>query len=369
MRGSLRLGRIRNIPVDLHFTLFVILPFFSYLFAFGWGELWGFPTGFGRLTMEDVPRLAMGVLASMLLFLAILAHELAHCLVAQRFGWKVHGITLLIFGGLAEMDEPDGGNVGEGWMAFAGPAVSLILGALCLVPYLLWSSVSSEFWFQSVMLLLSVLGIYNVILGLFNLLPGFPMDGGRILRAALQRRYDRERATGLTVDISKACAILIGVTGLLQFNLLLIGIGLFLHLAANIDEFPQQLPFRLSAMRVSDVMSREVGTITPSMVAREAWDLMMTERGTAYPVLEGRNVVGLLTLQDLSKVPAEKMGTVHVSEIMSPNVVGVTPDTKVLTALHQMSQSDTTRLMVLSEGRLIGMVSRVELVHAMNEVI
>jgi Zn-dependent protease/predicted transcriptional regulator len=369
MRGSLRLGRIRSIPVDLHFTLFIILPFFSYLFAFGWGELWGFPTGFGRLTTEDMPRIALGVIAALLLFLAILAHELAHCLTAQRFGWKVHGITLLIFGGLAEMDEPDPGNVGEGWMAFAGPAISLALGGLFLVPYLLWSNGSSELWYQSVMLMASVLGIYNVILGLFNLLPGFPMDGGRVLRAALQRRYDRERATGMAVDISKVCAILIGITGLLQFNLLLIGIGLFLHLAANIDEFPQQLPFRLSAMRVSDVMTRDVGTITPSMVAREAWDLMMTERGTAYPVVEGKKVVGLLTLQDLSKVPAERMSTVPVSEIMSANVVGVTPDTNVLTALHQMSTNDTVRLMVLSEGRLIGMVSRVELVLAMNKVI
>jgi Zn-dependent protease/predicted transcriptional regulator len=369
MRGSLRLGKIRNIPVDLHFTLFVILPFFSYLFAFGWGELWGFPTGFGRLSTEDVPRIVLGVITALLLFLAILAHELAHCIVAQRFGWKVQGITLLIFGGLAEMDEPDQGNVGEGWMAFAGPAVSLALGGLFLLPYLLWSNGSSEFWYQSVMLISSVLGIYNIILGLFNLLPGFPMDGGRVLRAALQRKYSRERATGLAVDISKACAILVGVTGLLQFNLLLMGIGFFLYLAANIDEFPQQLPFRLSAMRVSDVMSRDVGTITPGMNAREAWDLMIRERGTVFPVVEGKNVVGLLTMQDLSKVPAEKMVTVNVFEIMSANVVGVAPDTKVLTALHQMSTLQTTRLVVLSEGRLIGMVSRVELVQAMDSVI
>ncbi len=233
MRWSLRIGRILGIPIYLHFTFLIILPFFALVFGFSYSEFFGFKIGFNNLAIDDLGKALLGTLAAIVFFASILIHELCHSYVALRNHYKISGITLLIFGGVSEIEEQPGGAKGEAWMAFAGPGSSLVIGVIVSALYFLTRDLNGGVELQAAVLMFSLIGFYNILLGLFNLLPAFPMDGGRVLRALLARRLSFLKATKYAVDIGKVFAVGMGIFGLLTLNFILILIALFLFTGAE----------------------------------------------------------------------------------------------------------------------------------------
>jgi Zn-dependent protease/CBS domain-containing protein len=366
MRWSLRIGRILGIPIYLHFTFLIILPFFALVFGFAYSEFFGFKIGFANLAVDDLGKALLGTAAAVVFFASILIHELCHSYVALRNGYKISGITLLIFGGVSEIEEQPGEAKGEAWMAFVGPGSSLLIGVVVSALYLLTKDLSGGVELQALVLMFSLIGFYNILLGLFNLLPAFPMDGGRVLRALLAKRVGFLKATKSSVDIGKAFAVAMGVFGLLTLNFILILIALFLYTGAEGEYQQTKVTTLLTGIKVGEIMTREVSTVTPEETARELLGRMLREKHMGYPVMEGENLVGMVTFQDVTMVPDERRDAVKVREIMTKNVIHVPPYMEAVDALKVFNDRSIGRLVVLVDGKLVGILSRTDMVRAMD---
>jgi Zn-dependent protease/CBS domain-containing protein len=366
MRWSLRIGRILGIPIYLHFTFLIILPFFALVFGYAYSELFGFQIGFANLAVDDFGKIMLGIVATIVFFASILIHELCHSYVALRNGYKISGITLLIFGGVSEIEEQPGQAKGEAWMAFVGPGSSLVIGVVVSAVYFLIKDLSGGVELQAVVLMFSLIGFYNILLGLFNLLPAFPMDGGRVLRALLARRMDFLKATKLAVDIGKAFAVAMGIFGLLTLNFILILIALFLYTGAEGEYQQTKVSSLLTGIKVGEIMTREVSTVTPDETAHEILARMMREKHMGYPVMEGDSVIGMVTFQDVTLVPDAKRDSTHVRDIMNKNIIHVPPYMEAVDALKVFNELQIGRVVVLVDGKLVGILSRTDMVRAMD---
>ena len=232
--------------------------------------------------------------------------------------------------------------------------------------YLLTKDLSGGVELQALVLMFSLIGFYNILLGLFNLLPAFPMDGGRVLRALLAKRVGFLKATKTSVDIGKAFAVAMGVFGLLTLNFILILIALFLYTGAEGEYQQTKVTTLLTGIKVGEIMTREVSTVTPDETARELLGRMLRERHMGYPVMEGENVVGMVTFQDVTMVPDERRDGVKVRDIMTKNVIHVPPYMEAVDALKVFNDRSIGRLVVLVDGKLIGILSRTDMVRAMD---
>ena len=366
MRWSLRIGRILGIPIYLHFTFLFVLPFFALIFGYSFTTLYGFNIGFANLAVDDVGKMSLGITASVLFFISILIHELCHSYVALRNGYKISGITLLIFGGVSEIEEQPGQAKGEAWMAFVGPGSSLVIGAVVSAAYFLTNSLNGGVEIQAIVLMLGLIGFYNILLGLFNLLPAFPMDGGRVLRALLTKRVGFLKATKWSVDIGKMFALGMGIFGVLTLNIILILIAFFLYSGAEGEYQQTKMTTLLNGIKVGEIMTREVSTVTPDESAHELLARMLREKHMGYPVMEGDKVVGMVTFQDVSMVPDEKRDAKKVRDIMTKNVIHVPPYMEAVDALKVFNDRSIGRLVVLVDGKLIGILSRTDMVRAMD---
>jgi CBS domain-containing protein len=219
---------------------------------------------------------------------------------------------------------------------------------------------------QAVVLMFSLIGFYNLLLGLFNLLPAFPMDGGRVLRALLAKRMGFLKATKYSVDIGKAFAVGMGIFGLLTLNFILILIALFLYTGAEGEYQQTKVSTLLTGIKVGEIMTRDVSTVTPDETAHELLARMMREKHMGYPVMEGDNVVGMVTFQDVTLVPDAKRDSVHVRDIMNKKVIHVPPYMEAVDALKVFNELSIGRLVVLVDGKLVGILSRTDMVRAMD---
>jgi Zn-dependent protease/CBS domain-containing protein len=366
MRWSLRIGRILGIPIYLHFTFLIILPFFALVFGFSYSEFFGYGIGFQNLAVDDLGKALLGTVAAVVFFASILIHELCHSYVALRNHYKISGITLLIFGGVSEIEEQPGGAKGEAWMAFVGPASSLVIGSVVSLMYFLTKDLNGGVELQAAVLMFGLIGFYNLLLGAFNLLPAFPMDGGRVLRALLARRLDFLKATRYAVAIGKAFSVGMGIFGLLTFNFILILIALFLYTGAEGEYQQTKVTSLLTGIKVGEIMTREVSTVTPDETAHELLARMMREKHMGYPVIEGETVVGMVTFQDVTKVPDATRDTIRVRDIMSRTVIHVPPYMEAVDVLKVFNELSIGRVVVLVDGKLIGILSRTDMVRAMD---
>ena len=366
MRWALRIGRILGIPIYLHFTFLIILPFFALIFGFTNTELYGFRIGFSDLAVDDLGKAALGTVAAVIFFTSILIHELCHSYVALRNGYRISGITLLIFGGVSEMEETPGESKGEAWMAFVGPGSSLVIGAVVSMLYLLTKDAVGGVELQATVLMFSLIGFYNILLGLFNLLPAFPMDGGRVLRALLARKVGFLKATKWAVDIGKGFSVGMGVFGLLTFNFILILIALFLYTGAEGEYRQTRAATLLTGIKVGEIMTREVSTVGQDETAQELLARMLREKHMGYPVMEGETVVGMVTFQDVTAVPETKREMTRVRDIMSRIVIHVPPYMEAVDALKFFNDHAIGRLIVMVDGKMIGILSRTDMVRAMD---
>ena len=237
MQSPLKIGSIMGIPIKLDTSLLLALPISAYFSAIN-----SQPFGFAEVD-PPIVRYALSALSAIFLFTSILLHELAHSYFAKRYGVNIYSITLLLFGGVASMEIPKKPGQ-EAKMAFAGPLTSLIIGFICLFIYSYIISPNPVFSQNSVYLIIWILGSMNLMLGIFNLLPAFPMDGGRMLRSFFAWKMSYAKATHSAASIGKFVAILMALYGLYSSDLWLLLIALYIFgSATNEDRSTQNWQF------------------------------------------------------------------------------------------------------------------------------
>ena len=367
---SWQIGRALGIPIRVHASWFLIFLLVT----------WTLATGY---LPEELPGLsptrywAMGGVAALLLFLSVLLHELGHSYVALRYRIPIERITLFIFGGVAHMRKEAPTPRAEFLIAVAGPIVSFVLGAACFGLTALAESIQSPRDIQGVVMLAALLGMVNLQLGLFNLIPGFPLDGGRVLRAGLWAwGKDFYRATKQAAVVGLGFGLLLGVLGLTVLVGALMGkldssmasngswvvfIGIFLFAAARASR--RQAAFRqtLAMVRVRDLMVRTVASIPAQCSLDEAVTQYFQPYGYgSFPVVDGGQLAGLITVAEIQTVPSAMWPWRQVGQVMrplSPSLM-VEPDVSVIQAMEGMAQDGWDQLVVMQDGQIAGLVTQ-----------
>jgi Zn-dependent protease/CBS domain-containing protein len=382
MRG-IRIGSAFGIPIKLDLTFLLVLPLFAYLIGDGVAlQVDVFNTVFGTTFSRDAltagsTEWVIGAVAAIGLFVCVLFHEFGHSLVAMRYGFEIDSITLWLFGGVARFTE-----IPEDWkqellIAVAGPIVSVLLGVLSYATFLLVSGVIGPGLGAGVgssalvagQFVLAYLALMNVVLAGFNMLPGFPMDGGRVLRALLARNRSHARATQLAAEVGKVFAFLLGLFGLLNFQLLVIALAFFIYMGASSEAQQTVMKAAFRDVTVRDIMTprEDLHVVAPDTSVAELMQRMFRERHTGYPVVAGGELVGMVTLNDAREVREVERDAYRVEEVMSDDVTSVTPEADAMDALSRMQQTGVGRLPVIDrDGELVGLVSRSDLMTAFN---
>ncbi len=355
MVGVITIFRLRGIPVRIHLSWLVIVGLITWSLSVGY-----FPQLVPGLPLAT--HWAQGFLAALLLFVSVFLHELSHALTAQHYGIPVSGITLHVFGGVSQLTrEPERPGV-EFAVAIVGPLTSLaIAGALAVVRVLMQPPVA-------VGAVMRYLTLVNAVVGLFNLAPGFPLDGGRLLRAVLWKaRGDLGRATQTASKAGSIFAMLLIMIGAFralggQFlgGLWFILIGLFLRQGAEGSYQQVRLERVLAPLAVRDGMTRAPIPIPSDLSIAQAVDeFFWRHHVSSFPVLEGQRLVGIISLDRLKQIPRERWPATVVRDLMLPSTDALTaaPSDSLWQAFQKLSQNGLGRLAVVEDGRLVGYLS------------
>src|SRR5512138_400502 len=309
MSGSIRIGTIRGIPIRIHVTFLVVLP----LLAWGFGRVFSEAARLAGIPPSELrgPPILWGLVVALALFVSVLVHELAHSLYALRKGGRVRDITLLMIGGVSQISEPPRTGRQEAIMALVGPLTSLALGVVFAAAN---RAVRGSGLFD-LRFVLFQLAYLNLVLGLFNLLPAFPMDGGRVLRGFLADRMGLPRATRIAAALGKAFAIGFAVLAFVSANLLLMVVAFFVYVGAESESRSVLVKAFLGEIRVRDLVRSRPEPVDAFTSLYDLGERMLRERRLAYPVAEGGRVVGVATLEDVRKVPLEERGRMTVGEV------------------------------------------------------
>lgn len=356
--SGFKIGSIRGIPIRIHFTFLIVLPLLAFLFSRVFQD---------AARLAEVPPaelgnpLLWGLGIALALFLSVLLHELAHSLYALRKGGKVRDITLMMVGGVSQITEMPRESKHEAVMAFAGPALSIGLGiALYGLHLALAATPSFQLRFA-----LFYLGALNLFLGVFNLLPAFPMDGGRILRALLVKRKGMVRATEISSRIGKVFAIVFGIWGLISFNVLLMLIAVFVYAGADAERRSVLMRELIGDARVRDLMTPHAASVPAETTVYEAAEIMVRERRVALTVTRDGQVHGLITLDGIQKVPSDRRLETQVGDVATAAPTA-SPDDLVTSALQKMNESGVPQLAVTFNGNVIGSIGRDEIVRGVS---
>jgi Zn-dependent protease/CBS domain-containing protein len=367
MQG-IRIGSAFGIPIKLNWTFLLVLPLFAAFIVFDLAALVEvvngvFGTGIdsGPLTAGLTPWL-LGFSVAVGLFLGVLLHEFGHSLVALRYGYAIDSITLWLLGGVASFEE-----FPEDWrhelvIAVAGPVVSVLVGVAAYAGFL-----GVPAGLAGARFVLAYLAILNVVLAVFNLLPAFPMDGGRVLRALLARNQPRAQATQQAAAVGKGFAFLLGMIGLFT-NLFLILLALFVYMAASGEAQQTAIQASFEGVTVRDVMTGEADlhTVTGETSVADLLARMFEERHTGYPVVRNGRLVGMVTLDDATGIEEVERDAYRVEDVMSTDVATIEPGADAAEALGRMQEHGVGRLPVVEDGGLVGIVSRTDLMRAFN---
>jgi Zn-dependent protease/CBS domain-containing protein len=354
MNWSLKLMKIKGIDIKVHLTFVLILIWAAYR--------WGGNTDAG------LQGAVFGIVATLLLFLSVTLHELGHSFQALKYGVKVRDITLMPMGGLAQMEEiPEDPNK-EFRIAIAGPLVNfgiaallIGLGALLDARALLSlqelsASLGSVSWSG----LQAYLTSANIMLGLFNLIPAFPMDGGRVLRALLAKRMNHAKATKIAAQVGQAFALLMGLWGLLNGSWTLVIIAVFIWMGAGQENQGTQVKHTLGGITVGQVMTRSSQVLRVNDPLSKAVELTLSTSQADFPVLEwGSNrVAGLLTETDLLRGLQALGAGAATREVMRTQMAFAAPDELLHTAQQKMLTGRARAMPVINpEGELLGLLT------------
>lgn len=360
--NSIHLFSIFGIPIKIHLSWIIIFVLITWSLAAGY---------FPQAHPDWPPRLywAIGIITSLLFFLSVLLHELSHSVVARMRGMEVRDIMLFVFGGVSEIrDEPSSAGT-EFVMAFVGPLTSIAIGGISYLLHMLLRNISEPaaatayylFWI-------------NMLLGLFNLVPGFPLDGGRVLRSIIWGiTRDLEKATRWAVHSGVFVAyglIFLGIWSIFGQNVIgglwFIFIGWFLNNAAQSALSQSVIRRVLQGHSVDEVVNRNCHLVP----AEESLDTLvhdhiLAEGRRCLPVIEDGRIVGLVTVHNVKEAPREKWPSIHAKEIMVPmdRVKAIQSEQDLWTAFRKMSEEDVNQLAVVSDGHFVGLVGRDSLLN------
>ncbi|MDD3492698.1 MAG: CBS domain-containing protein [Candidatus Thermoplasmatota archaeon] len=365
MKTSFRLGSIRGIAIRVHFTLLIIVALFSWAFATQSVALLSFTIGFGNLSAHLWLRAVLGTVLAVLFFACVLVHELAHSLMAQRQGYGVRSITLFVFGGISQMEEIPREPRLELQVAGIGPLTSVALGALLYLGYTLLQTANGPLMHEALATGLGTLAFYNFVLGLFNLVPAFPTDGGRLLRAMLATFMDYDRATHAAAAVGKGLAIAMAVFGIF-YNFWLILIAVFIYMGASEEERAVRVTLALEGLKARDIMTAQVKTVPPDMSISALAGRMLQDKHTGYPVEREGKVLGVVTFSDVRAVSPEQRDTTRVSDVMSTSLISVSPRSSAVDAFRRLQRANVGRVLVMEDGRLAGIITRSDLLQVIQ---
>lgn len=334
MRGSFRLLRAFDIDINIHIT-FLVLPFLFLYYGL------------------------RGLFFILFVFLCVTLHELTHSLVARRFGITVKEITLLPIGGLASMTSFPEKPSHEFLISISGPLFNIAFAAILYLPLLhiigpqalfapslrTWPQTFAQgFWI-------------NLTLAAFNLLPAFPMDGGRVLRSLLARQMDYRRATSIAVNIGHIFALLFGYLGLIQGNVFLLLIAVFIYMAASTEETQVDVRETIKRFRVKDVLAKEFLTLRGDVPLAKVLELVFHSHQEDFPVMDDGNLAGFITRADII-INIHQHGTAKlVREIMRKEFPVARPEDHLTDVQKMMEEAQLKALPVVKDGRVFGVIT------------
>lgn len=342
MKWSWKLGEIVGIGIYVHATFLLLL---------GWVALSYYIAG------QSIAMIVNGVAFLLALFGIVVLHELGHALTAKRFGIQTRDITLLPIGGVARLERMPDDPKQELWVALAGPAVNVVLAAVLFVALSLTSGQPSlrdlsvaggNFWVK----LLWV----NVSLAAFNLLPAFPMDGGRVLRDLLAMRMDYVRATQIAAHVGQGMALLFGFIGLF-YNPFLLFIALFVWMGASQEASMVQMKSALGGIPIQAAMIKDFRTLAPADSLERAVEHILAGFQQDFPVVEQERVVGVLTRNDLLKALSQRGPNGRVEDAMQSQFETANPNEMLEVVFPRLNASRCHSLPLVRNGRLTGILT------------
>lgn len=346
MKWSLNLGKVAGIKLTVHWTFIILI---------GWVFFMHYRMG------HDMQQALIGVVFILALFVCVTLHELGHALTAKRFNIITQSITLLPIGGLAKMEKMPEKPIQELWVAIAGPLVNVVIAILLYVYLTISNSIpplidiehmqlqGTGFWFN--------LLIANVILALFNLIPAFPMDGGRVLRAILAFKLDRGKATKIAATIGQLLAISFVFFGFFS-NIWLVFIGIFIYLGAGAEATFEATKSILTGHSVKDVLMKQFTLLQPQETLENVVEILLNGQEQEFIITDNGQVIGILTRKELIAGLAEYGKKSHIARVMRKDFLTLTSDMPLQEVYQKLMASGCSVAPVLDQGKLIGMVDR-----------
>lgn len=364
MRHSWRIARLFTIDIYIDSSWFIIFILFT----------WAISTSYFPARFADAPATlhwSLGILTSLLLFASVLFHELAHSLVAKRQGEEVRRITLFILGGVAQISGEPKEPRKEFSMALAGPLSSLVLAGFFGIVFLLVDALSRPLSAAAL-----YLALINVALAVFNLLPGFPMDGGRVLRSIIWKLTgDLRRATRIASRVGQGFAFFFIVLGILQVlrgvlsGFWLIFIGWFLH-SASVRGYAQVVTESvLKGKTAEDLMTRDFETVPGSLSVQELVDEhILKKRERVFMVEDEAGISGIVCLEDVKALPRDRWADSRVRDVMTPRekFESVAPGADGGQVLKSLASREVHQVPVMEGGRMLGIICRTDVLRTIQ---
>ena len=355
-RHTIPLGRLFGIPLELDFSWFLIFALMTWMLAVSY-----FPLEFANWPQGEY--WFVGAITAVMLFVSVVLHELGHSIVARRFQIIVRRITLFVFGGVSDIATEPPSAIAEFWIAIAGPLVSFALAGIFA---LLRPAVTTV---QPLLALVKYLAYINAVLAVFNLIPGFPLDGGRVFRAIVWAfTKNLRRATMIAANVGRFIAfgfILFGVWQVLTGNLVggiwIAFIGWFLESAAVSQIQQQNLSRLLQGHSVREAMDNHYATIDANETLQQLVDeRILSGGGRSFAVMSQGDPIGLLTIHQVREVPREQWNSTRARDCMLPlsAVHTIHPEEDMMEAMKEMDSDGVNQLPVLREGHMVGLLSR-----------
>lgn len=342
-RNALRIGTIRQIGIYLHWTFLLLI---TGLFTFY------------LLQGQDLGAALVGIGLILALFACIVLHELGHALTASRFGVATRDITLYPIGGVARLQRIPEEPLQEFWIAIAGPAVNLAIALfLLLVLTLTGASLSPDVLTRPDGSFVGVLLWLNLILVGFNLLPAFPMDGGRVLRSLLALRMGYVRATDIAASIGQAMAILFGVVGLISFNPILLFIALFVYIGAQQEARQASLRALTQGIPVREAMMTRFRTVSPDDTLDAVIQELLNGSDQDFPVVHAGQIVGVLTRKNLLKSLAERGKQALVKDVVAKECLVVEENWTLDEVFSRMQEMGCSMVPVVRKAQIVGVLT------------
>lgn len=366
MRSQIKLGRIAGIQIGLHYSWFIIAVLIAFSLSAHFHSV--------RPEWNETLSWIAAVVTAVLFFITLLLHELAHSVVAKSRGLKVREITLFALGGVSQIESEAPDAKSEFWIGVVGPLTSLIIGGICILVARLSGWLPETEPGTPVIAVLLWLGYINLALAAFNMIPGYPLDGGRVLRAiAWWITGKMDRATRIAARVGQGVAFLFILFGLYRFfvgenfgGLWLAFIGWFLLDASRSSYIQVELMAGLRDRRVADLMERDCATVEGYLSLRDFVDeYLLHSPSRCFLVGQGQHAVGIITPSEIRRVPRDIWEQTSVQSVMRPlsQLRTVAPEMPAVKALELMSRENESQLAVVSDGKLQGVFSQTQVLR------